>query len=68
MLNQAFVIVLGLVLAAWGHVLLHDLLGSAAAWTRLDNLFPPAWRSSPSFGGATLLVMGSLLVLVPILG
>ena len=68
MVSQTFVIVIGLGLAAWGHVLVHDLLGAARAWTRVDDLFPPALRSSPSFAGRLLLVMGALLVLVPVLG
>jgi hypothetical protein len=67
MVSQTFVIVIGLGLAAWGHVLLHDLLGAADAWTRMDDLFPPVLRSSPSFAGRLLLIMGALLVLVPVL-
>jgi hypothetical protein len=68
MISQTFVIVVGLGLAAWGHFLVHDVLGAAGAWTRVDNLFPPALRSSPSFAGALLLLMGGMLVLVPVLG
>ena len=68
MINQTFVIVTGLVLAAWGHLLVHDLLGAAAAWTRADARFPPVLRSSPIFAGRAMLVMGAVLVLVPVFG
>lgn len=68
MVNQTFIIMTGLVLAAWGHVLVHDLLGAAGIWTRADERFPVTLRSTPSFAGRAMLVTGSLLVLVPILG
>lgn len=68
MISQTFMILIGLVIAGWGHVLMHDLLGSANAWTRVDDLFPPVLRSSPAFAGRMLLVMGALLVLVPVFG
>ena len=67
MVDQTLVIAIGLVLAAWGHFLVHDLLGAARAWTRVDELFPPGLRSSPRFAGRAMLVMGAVLVLVPIL-
>lgn len=68
MVSQTFAILIGLALAGWGHLLVHDLLGAAAAWTRVDERFPPAARSSPSFAGGTLLIVGAMLVLVPLLG
>lgn len=68
MANQAFVIAIGLCFAGLGHVLVHDLLGAAAAWSRADERFPPPLRSSPSFAGAALLAVGALLVLIPIAG
>lgn len=68
MISQMLVIAVGLGLAAWGHLLVHDLLGSAAAWTRVDDMFPPVLRSSPSFAGRVLLILGALLVLIPVLG
>jgi len=68
MFRQTLVIVIGLGLAGWGHLLVHNLLGAADAWSRVDDLFPPVLRSSPSFAGRLLLVMGALLVLVPVLG
>jgi hypothetical protein len=68
MVSQTFVIIIGLGLAAWGHFLVHDVLGAAAAWTRVDSLFPQQLRSTPSFAGALLLLMGAMLVLVPVLG
>lgn len=67
-INQALVIVLGLGLAGWGHLLVHDLLGAANAWTRTDERFPLLMRSSPGFAGRALLVVGAMLVLVPMLG
>jgi hypothetical protein len=68
MTSRELVILAGLVTAACGHLLVHELFGAATAWVRLDNRFPRAWRSSPSFGGACLLVVGALCVLVPMLG
>jgi hypothetical protein len=68
MVNQTFVIVTGLALAAWGHLLVHDLLGAARAWRRVDDRFPVIMRSSPAFAGHTMLVMGVILVLIPIVG
>lgn len=68
MLNQTLVITIGLGLAAWGHLLLHDLFGTTAAWARVDELFPAAVRSSPLVAGRVLLIMGALLVLAPVLG
>lgn len=68
MVSQTLLIVIGLGLAGWGHLLSHDLLGAADAWTRVDDLFPPTLRSSPSFAGWALLIMGAVLVLVPVLG
>jgi hypothetical protein len=65
---QIFVIVAGLGLAGWGHLLVHDVLGAADAWCRADERFPPHMRSTPAFAGRTLLTIGALLVLVPILG
>src|SRR5437763_2405429 len=41
MINQTLVIVTGLVLAAAGHILVHNFLGAARAWVRADEQFPP---------------------------
>lgn len=68
MINPALVILTGLGLAAWGHLLIHDLLGAADAWTRVDGLFPAGLQTSPVFAGRALLTIGATLVLVPILG
>jgi hypothetical protein len=65
---QTLVILTGLVLAACGHLLVHNLLGAATAWNWVDGRFPPAWRSAPPVAGAALLVFGALGVLVPALG
>ena len=65
---QELVICAGLGLAAWGHLLVHELLGMATTWVRIDGRFPPAWRTSPRFAGACLLTLGTLCVLIPALG
>jgi hypothetical protein len=67
MISQTLVIVVGIGLAGWGHLLVHDLLGAADAWTRADEMFPPALRSSPTFAGGLLLILGAVLVLIPVL-
>lgn len=66
--TQELVIVIGLALAGWGHLLVHDQLGAARVWAWVDGLFPPSWRSAPPFAGATLLVAGAACVLVSALG
>jgi hypothetical protein len=68
MTSRELIILTGLALAAWGHLLVHGLLGVATAWVRIDSCFPQAWRSSPRFAGASLLVVGALCVLIPALG
>jgi hypothetical protein len=68
MTSRELVILAGLALAAWGHLLVHELFGVATAWVRVDDRFPPSWRSSPTFAGACLLTIGTLCVLVPALG
>ena len=64
---QLFIIAVGLGLAGWGHLLVHDLFGARASWRTLDDQFPPVMRSSAGFAGAALLVIGGLLVLAPVL-
>jgi hypothetical protein len=68
MATRELVILTGIGLAAWGHLLLHELFGAQLAWVRMESVFPPAWRSSPGLAGSVLLVAGALLVLVPVLG
>lgn len=68
MINQMLVMLVGLGLGAWGHLLIHDLFGAADAWDRADANFPTALRTAPSSAGWMLLGMGSLLVLVSALG
>lgn len=68
MINSTLLILTGLGVAAWGHLLVHDLLGAGEAWSRADELFPPVLRSSPSFAGVVLLILGAILVLVPVAG
>ncbi|HEY1523691.1 MAG TPA: hypothetical protein VGF70_11830 [Solirubrobacteraceae bacterium] len=68
MINQTLVIVTGLALAAAGHVLVHNFLGAAGAWVRADQQFPAVMRSSPTFAGTVLLLLGAVLVLVPVCG
>jgi hypothetical protein len=68
MTTRELIICAGLALAAWGHLLMHEVPGVATAWMRMDSLFPRAWRSSPGVAGACLLTVGALCVLVPALG
>ncbi|MGZ4178051.1 MAG: hypothetical protein ACXVR1_17780 [Solirubrobacteraceae bacterium] len=68
MTSRELIICAGLALAAWGHLLVHELCGVDTAWVRMDARFPPAWRSSPGFAGACLLGLGALFVVVPALG
>jgi hypothetical protein len=68
MTSRDLIILTGLALAAWGHLLMHELFGVATAWVRIDSRFPAAWRSSPTVAGAALLVVGALFVLIPALG
>ena len=67
MTSREFIILAGLALAAWGHLLCHELFGVATAWVRIDSLFPAGWRSSPALAGACLLVVGAVCVLIPAL-
>lgn len=68
MTSRELVICAGLAIAAWGHLLVHELFGAPDAWARMDARFPITWRSSPRFAGACLLGLGALCVLVPALG
>jgi hypothetical protein len=65
---QTLVILTSFVLAACGHLLVHNLLGAATAWNWVDGRFPPTWRSAPPVAGTALLVFGVVGVLVPVLG
>ncbi len=66
--SRYLLVVLGVALAGWGHLLVHDRLGAGAVWTRLDARFPPACRSSPALAGALLLAMGTLCAVLPMAG
>ncbi len=68
MISRELIILCGLALAAWGHLLVHELWGVDAVWVRIDARFPDAWRSHPRFAGACLLVLGAVFVLIPTLG
>lgn len=68
MTTRELIILAGLGLAAWGHLLLHELLGAESVWVRLDERFPPGWRSEPSFAGHCLLALGALGVIIAVLG
>jgi hypothetical protein len=68
MTGRELIILTGLAMAAWGHLLVHELFGVATAWVRIDARFPSAWRSHPRFAGACLLVLGAVGVLIPALG
>jgi hypothetical protein len=66
--GQFPIVAVGLVLAAWGQLLLREEPRFVTAWIRMDSLFPPALQSSPTFAGYALLGMGAALALMPILG
>lgn len=68
MIHQTLVIVTGLALAAGGHMLVHNFRGAAAAWVRADQQFPAVMRSSPTFAGTVMLLLGAVLVVVPVCG
>lgn len=68
MTGRELIILSGLALAAWGHVLVRELWGADAVWVRVDARFPAGWRSHPRFAGACLLVLGAVGVLIPALG
>jgi len=61
--SRALVMLAGLLISGWGHLLVHEVRGAAAAWTRMDNRFPPELRTSPGLAGRTLLLAGAVLVL-----
>jgi hypothetical protein len=65
--GQLPVVIFGLVLAGWGQLLVREQPAVVDAWIRMDNMFPPVLRSSPTFAGYTLLVLGALLALLPLL-
>lgn len=65
---QAGFLLIGLLMAAWGHAILHDWRGAAVLWDRMESVFPEPIRSPPSLGGGMLLSTGALLVLAPVLG
>jgi hypothetical protein len=56
-------ILCGLLLAGWGHLLLGERRLASAVWRKLDDLFPPAWQSTETVAGAGLLAMGALCAL-----
>jgi hypothetical protein len=65
---QSAFLLFGLVMAAWGHAILHEWRGAAALWDWLEGKFPEPVRSPAPLGGGMLLTTGGLLVLVPALG
>jgi hypothetical protein len=67
MTSRELIILTGLAMAGWGHLLVHQLFGVATAWVWIDERFPPTWRSSPRFAGACLLALGTVCVLIPAL-
>jgi hypothetical protein len=66
--GQLPVVIVGLLFAAWGQLLVREQPAVVDAWVRMDSMFPSVLRSSPTFAGWTLLVLGSVLTLVPLFG
>jgi hypothetical protein len=66
--GQFAVVILGLLFACWGQLLVREQPAVVDAWIRMDSVFPPVLRSSPTFAGYTLLLLGSVLTLVPLFG
>jgi hypothetical protein len=56
-------ILCGLALAGWGHLLLGERRIASAIWRSLDDLFPSTWRTPESVAGVGLLAMGAFGVL-----
>ncbi len=67
-MGQLPVVIVGLLFAAWGQLLVSEQRTIVDAWIRMDSTFPPVLRSSPTFAGYTLLLLGSILALVPLFG
>jgi hypothetical protein len=65
---QTLVIVLGLLLAAAGHVLLHDWRGAVAIYEELDERVPAILRTPAEVAGPLLLACGAACVAAPLLG
>lgn len=61
--QQYSIMLAGLALAAFGHLLVHNVRPAAAVWTWLDGRFPPSLRSAPSLAGPALLALGAVGVL-----
>lgn len=64
--NQVLLLLMGLAMAGWGHLLLADRRLAAAAWRWLDDRFPPAWRSPTPVAGGVLLAMGAACIIVAV--
>jgi hypothetical protein len=67
-IGQLAVVIFGLVFAGWGQLLVRERTAVVDAWIRIDSMFPPVLRSTPTFAGYTLLLLGSVLALVPLFG
>lgn len=63
MVLRDLLILSGLLLAGWGHLLLGERRLASAVWRKLDDLFPPAWQSTEAVAGVGLLAMGAFCVL-----
>ncbi|MGA9859569.1 MAG: hypothetical protein WBQ18_17020 [Solirubrobacteraceae bacterium] len=67
MTHTEFSLCIGLLLAACGHLLMHELLGAAVVWRRLDDCLPAVMRTPESLAGAALLSAGAACVLTAVL-
>jgi hypothetical protein len=68
MSSQAAIVLVGVALAAWGHLILHERRLPADAWRWLDDRFPVALRSETHLAGPTLLLLGALTAVMGMVG
>ena len=64
---QSLLVLSGLLFAGVGQAVLNDWRSAATVWARWDERFPPATRTPPALAGTWLLMLGSALVLLPML-
>jgi hypothetical protein len=68
MTAQAVIVLVGVALAAWGHLIVHERRTAASVWRWLDDRFPVALRSETHLAGPTLLLVGALTAVMGMTG